>query len=137
MTCMFHFSDAIPLYYRLSNATRVIWLDNVGCEGTETRLIDCPANPLGSSNCANSIYAGVLCSLITCTQGDIRLVGETSTEGHVEICVDNIWRTVCDVSWTDVHAGVVCRQLGLPSSCMRIDRSYTFMSIVYSELFQF
>ena len=106
----------------------MIWLDNVRCRGTETRLIDCPANPLGSSNCANSGDAGVVCSLITCTQGDIRLVGETSTEGHVEICVDNVWRTVCDVLWTDVHAGVVCRQLGLPSSC----KSYGNLQDKYS-----
>ena len=112
---MFHFSDAISLRYRSSNATRVIWLDNVGCEGTETRLIDCPANLLGSSSCANSYDAGVLCSLITCTQGDIRLVGETSTEGHVEICGQCLAYSVrCFMDRC-----TCCRQLGLPSSCMR------------------
>ncbi len=39
-----------------------IWLDNVQCTGTETRLIDCPANPLGNHNCLHAEDAGVDCS---------------------------------------------------------------------------
>lgn len=38
-----------------------IWLDNVNCVGTEGRLADCPANPIGSHNCAHSEDAGVRC----------------------------------------------------------------------------
>ena len=38
-----------------------IWLDNVRCAGTESRLIDCPANALGTHNCAHSEDAGVSC----------------------------------------------------------------------------
>ena len=38
-----------------------IWLDNVQCRGTETRLIDCPRNALGSHNCAHFEDAGVRC----------------------------------------------------------------------------
>ena len=38
-----------------------IWLDNVQCAGTESRLIDCPANALGTHNCAHSEDAGVSC----------------------------------------------------------------------------
>ena len=39
-----------------------IVLDNVQCAGTETRLIDCPANPIGIHNCAHSEDAGVTCT---------------------------------------------------------------------------
>ena len=38
-----------------------IWLDNVRCVGTETTLRACPANPVGSHNCAHSEDAGVTC----------------------------------------------------------------------------
>ncbi len=43
------------------DGTGQIWLDNVNCRGTETRLIDCPANALGSHNCVHSEDAGVRC----------------------------------------------------------------------------
>ena len=38
-----------------------ILLDNVGCTGSESRLIDCPANPVGNDNCGHSEDAGVRC----------------------------------------------------------------------------
>ena len=46
--------------------------------------------------------------------GNIRVVGGTnSSEGRVEICLNNEWGTVCDQMWDDIDAGVVCRQLKL------------------------
>ena len=41
--------------------TGQIWLDDVRCTSTETMLIDCPASPLGTHNCAHFEDAGVRC----------------------------------------------------------------------------
>ena len=101
--------------FNVPAGTGQIWLDNVSCRGTETRLIDCPANPLGTHNCGHTEDAGVRCGSI-CTQGAIRLEGGTAaTSGRVEICNNNIWGTVCDDLWGNLDAQVVCRQLGFIS----------------------
>ena len=41
--------------------TGSIWLDDVNCSGTESRLDNCTARAIGSNNCGHSEDAGVRC----------------------------------------------------------------------------
>ena len=61
-------------------------------------------------------------SLVTCTTytvcppGDIRLVGSSVADaGRVELCLNNVWGTICDDGFDVNDANVVCRQLGYPN----------------------
>ena len=48
-----------------------------------------------------------------CTENAVRLAGGISPlEGHVEMCVNGGWGTVCDEYWDYKDATVVCRELG-------------------------
>ena len=53
--------------------TGQIWLDNVACTGSETTLLDCQANSLGSHNCVHSEDAGVRCQAVSCEQIQTRV----------------------------------------------------------------
>lgn len=49
-----------------------------------------------------------------CIDGDVQLVGDHRYDhfGRVEVCVNGDWGKVCNDSWTNHDASVVCRDLG-------------------------
>ena len=48
------YTGAVALITGFADGAGQIWLDNVRCVGTETRLIDCPAGTLGANACGHS-----------------------------------------------------------------------------------
>ncbi|KAM6226174.1 scavenger receptor cysteine-rich domain-containing protein DMBT1-like isoform 4-T4 [Porphyrio hochstetteri] len=91
-----------------------VWLDNVGCQGTEPTLTKCQASPWGESSCSHGKRASVVCSGSALSSfTPIQLVdGPGPCAGRVEVFHNEKWGTVCDDSWDFADARVVCRQLG-------------------------
>ena len=55
----------------------------------------------------------IYCCIIACRTGNLRLQRSTAQgSGRVEICINNVWGTICDNSWSSNDARVVCKQLG-------------------------
>ena len=58
-------------------------------------------------------------ALASCSNGDLRLSGgNVINEGRIEICINNVWGTICDDYWSDADANVACRKLGFSGERM-------------------
>ncbi|XP_064388343.1 soluble scavenger receptor cysteine-rich domain-containing protein SSC5D-like isoform X2 [Halichondria panicea] len=97
------------------SSSTLIWLDELRCLGTESRLINCPANTIGVEDCTHSEDVALACTASP-SSGDLRLVGSFGrtggSSGRLEVYYSSRWGTVCDDSFGSNDARVACRQLG-------------------------
>ena len=113
---------ATPRSTQFGEGSGRIWMDDVQCFGSESKLWDCSFNGWGQHNCFHYEDAAVICEDLTTapdTPFAIRIVGGTRQyEGRVEIYNKNFngWGTICNQNWDRNDADVVCRQLGYDGS---------------------
>ncbi|NWV01033.1 CD6 protein, partial [Upupa epops] len=88
--------------------TGAILRDEVACRGHEETLWDCPSAASGH-DCSHKEDAGVVCS----EHQHWRLAGgRDGCAGRLEVFFRGTWSTVCDSSWYQVEAEVLCQALG-------------------------
>ena len=58
-----------PRSARFGAGSGQIWLDNVGCSGSESSIENCPHNGWGIQNCDHGEDASVICSSKLCRPG--------------------------------------------------------------------
>ena len=59
-----------------------------------------------------------MCNVGVCQPGTIQLVATQSEgTGLVQVCLDGSWTYVCGNGWSNVDAGIACRQLGYSFYC--------------------
>ncbi|XP_064384592.1 deleted in malignant brain tumors 1 protein-like isoform X4 [Halichondria panicea] len=96
-------------------------LIDVNCTGKEAHLTDCDSE--SSSVCVGGDDADVVCQGVetvkfteeNCSHGDIRLINDGVPhlfEGRLEVCVNNVWGTVCEIGFDRLDAQVVCMMAG-------------------------
>ncbi|XP_041369837.1 deleted in malignant brain tumors 1 protein-like [Gigantopelta aegis] len=95
-----------------------IWLDDVGCYGNESSITQCSHKAWGVNNCGHNEDAAIQCTPNSIPKIQVRLAGSgsTPTKGRVEVFYNSQWGTVCDDTWTNSNAAVVCRMLNIRTS---------------------
>ncbi|KAG2448473.1 hypothetical protein HYH02_006365 [Chlamydomonas schloesseri] len=111
------------------------FVTNVTCVGTESTVSDCKQTSWGNLDaCSSKDIAGALCvaptgsgstsaSVLTkaystdsCADWDTRINGTLFANGtwagRLDVCMNNVWGTVCRRLWDDSDAVVACRALG-------------------------
>uniref|UniRef100_A0A8B9QZV3 SRCR domain-containing protein n=1 Tax=Anas platyrhynchos TaxID=8839 RepID=A0A8B9QZV3_ANAPL len=95
-----------PGYAHFGPGSGPIWMNFVGCRGTESALSDCTHVGWSQRHCPHSLDAGVTCS------GFVRLVGgDSPCSGSVEVYDRDQWKAVCHSHFGAKAAEVVCREL--------------------------
>ncbi|NXY91408.1 CD6 protein, partial [Alcedo cyanopectus] len=87
--------------------TGPILRDELGCQGNEESLWECPAEL--QHDCSHKEDASVVCSE---HQSWHLAGGLDGCAGRVEVFFRGTWSTVCDSSWYELEAEVLCHTLG-------------------------
>ena len=81
----------------------------------------------------NFVYIVYYLDQSNCTDGDVRLIdGYIKQEGRIEVCINQVWGSICNKGWDKTDAHIVCQQLGYPEQ----GKLYTYMHIITIHSFR-
>ena len=64
----------------------------------------------------------------------MRLVdGSTEYDGRVEICINQVWGSICSYNWDYREVSIVCKQLGYNNNYVHTMYSLFIFVLVISE----
>ena len=101
---------------RVICCTKPLWSYDCDCDDSWLllSLLLCLCLKICQFICHN-LFVGDIVVPDKCTHGEVRLVGSTwPWQGRVEVCINNLWTSICDSSWSPYDAQTVCSQLGYP-----------------------
>ncbi|XP_032346451.1 scavenger receptor cysteine-rich domain-containing protein SCART1 isoform X3 [Camelus ferus] len=85
-----------------------IWMDELGCEGQESALWQCPSRGWGLHDCGHKEDASVVCSELVA----LRLKGGTGRcAGWLDVFYNGTWGSVCSNALKDTSLSIICKQL--------------------------
>ncbi|KAL8625954.1 hypothetical protein ACOMHN_012546 [Nucella lapillus] len=117
--------------------TGPIWIDDLGCTGSERNIASCRHSGYGIHDCRHSEDAGVSCQGGS-GGGNVlkaRLVGGSRTAGRLEVSMDgHAWGTVCDDSFSTRSALVACKMLGFNATSAMVRSSNYFGAGLSSQM---
>lgn len=73
--------------------------------------------PTVADSCTHKDDVGVYCmeeGFSVCSSGSARLTGSAlnaTSEGILEVCINNRWGTVCDDSWNEIGSDIACQMV--------------------------
>ncbi|XP_074649735.1 scavenger receptor cysteine-rich type 1 protein M160-like isoform X2 [Tubulanus polymorphus] len=120
-------------HYQTSSVYGPYWSGNFKCTAGDISLGSCTRTAWGSlTSCPSGHAAGVLCYQRNGLS--YRLAGSGSRNfGRVEVSVDGVWGTVCNINWRNADAGVFCRQMGFTDGILLQDSSPGNTNVVYTN----
>ncbi|XP_052777910.1 deleted in malignant brain tumors 1 protein-like [Mya arenaria] len=97
--------------YPYGQMNGTVYIDQLRCYRNDESILDC--DYVLNTTCSHYDYASVACNFSPFNFTDIRLVGNDSDAGRVELKANNTWGTVCPYGISSYTPTFICKLLNM------------------------